>query len=160
MEDNQESLQPQSNDEIKKDVISEIQESLINRDQRRRIFPKAALVGLGAGLVASLFRMALAEGDVLRDGLIVWAQQFTGYGWIFPVLLSIVGAVLSVLIIRNLSPEASGSGIPHLEAVLLRLRLLNWKRVLPVKFIDGAIAIGSGLTLGREGPTVQMGGAV
>jgi CIC family chloride channel protein len=41
-----------------------------------------------------------------------------------------------------------------------RLRTLAWKRVLPTKFIAGAVGIGGGLTLGREGPTVQMGGAV
>ena len=58
------------------------------------------------------------------------------------------------------APEASGSGIPHLEAVLHRFRKLEWKRVLPVKFLGGIISIGSGMALGREGPTVQMGGAV
>ena len=49
---------------------------------------------------------------------------------------------------------------PILKAVLLRFRKLDWKKVLPVKFFGGIIAIGSGLALGREGPTVQMGGTV
>jgi CIC family chloride channel protein len=64
------------------------------------------------------------------------------------------------MLTRRYSPEASGSGIPHLEAVLRRFRKLDWKRVLPVKFFGGIIAIGSGMALGREGPTVQMGGAI
>jgi CIC family chloride channel protein len=81
-------------------------------------------------------------------------------GWIFPVLFTMLGAGISVAITRRYAPEASGSGIPHLEAVLHRFRKLEWKRVLPVKFFGGIIAIGSGLALGREGPTVQMGGAV
>ena len=63
-------------------------------------------------------------------------------------------------ITRRYAPEASGSGIPHLEAVLHRFRKLEWKRVLPVKFFGGILSIGSGMALGREGPTVQMGGAV
>ena len=71
-----------------------------------------------------------------------------------------LGAGISVDFTRRYAPEASGSGIPHLEAVLHRLRELEWKRVLPVKFLAGIIAIGSGLALGREGPTVQMGGSV
>lgn len=70
------------------------------------------------------------------------------------------GALIAVAITRHFAPEASGSGIPHLKAVLLRFRNLDWKRILPVKFLGGIIAIGSGLALGREGPTVQMGGAV
>ncbi|MCK7481089.1 MAG: chloride channel protein [Candidatus Moduliflexus flocculans] len=47
-----------------------------------------------------------------------------------------------------------------MEAVLHRFRSLDWKRVLPVKFFGGILAIGSGMALGREGPTVQMGGAI
>ena len=64
------------------------------------------------------------------------------------------------MMVRRFAPEASGSGIPHLEAVLHRLRSMNWIRVLPVKFIAGTLSLGGGLALGREGPTVQMGGAV
>jgi len=139
---------------------SEIQEYLSVRKQRRWIFPRAALVGAGAGTVALLFRAALTGADALRNSMITWAQNLPIMGWIFPVLFTLLGAGISVAITRRYAPEASGSGIPHLEAVLHRLRKLEWKRVLPVKFFGGIIAIGSGLALGREGPTVQMGGAI
>ena len=139
---------------------SEIQEFLDIRQQRRWIFPRAALVGVGAGLVALFFRAALTGADALRNGLIAWAQRMPAWGWIFPILFGAVGAGISVGITRRFAPEASGSGIPHLEAVLHRFRKLEWKRVLPVKFLGGIISIGSGMALGREGPTVQMGGAV
>jgi CIC family chloride channel protein len=141
-------------------VSSEIQEYLDIRQQRRWIFPRAALVGACAGLVALFFRIALTGADALRNGLIAWAQQMPAWGWLFPVLFTAFGAVISVALTRRYAPEASGSGIPHLEAVLHRIRKLEWKRVLPVKFFGGVLALGSGLTLGREGPTVQMGGAV
>ena len=139
---------------------SEIQEYLTARQQRRWIFPRAALVGLCAGITALLFRMALTGADALRNQLITWAQSLPALGWLFPTLLAALGAWISVAATRRYAPEASGSGIPHLEAVLHRFRDLNWKRVLPVKFLGGVVAIGSGLALGREGPTVQMGGAV
>ena len=147
-------------DETEESVRSEIQEYLDYRQQRRWIFPRAALVGAGAGITALLFRAALTGADLLRNGLLSWAHGMPALGWIFPVLFSMLGAGISVAMTRRYAPETSGSGIPHLEAVLLRFRRLEWKRVLPVKFVGGVIAIGSGMALGREGPTVQMGGAI
>lgn len=139
---------------------SEIQEYLSVRSQRRRLFPRAILVGLLAGLLAVAFRIALASGDNIRHALLTWAHQYPLFGWIFAILFGITGATLSVFLVRRLAPEAAGSGIPYLEAVLHRYRELNWRRVLGVKFPGGILALGSGLVLGREGPTVQMGGAV
>jgi CIC family chloride channel protein len=150
----------QNPDVTQNEVLSEIQEDLMIRHKRRRKFPRAALVGLGAGLVASFFRIVLSGLDSTRNGLIEWSHQFPLLGWIFPLAFGLAGAVLSVMLVRRFAPETSGSGIPHLEAVLHRLRALDWKRVLPVKFIAGALAIGGGLAMGREGPTVQMGGSV
>jgi chloride channel protein, CIC family len=155
--DNQQSLLP---DEKVDSVRSEIQEYLDISKQRRWIFPRAALVGACAGIIALFFRAALTGADVLRNSLLIWVHSLPMLGWIFPVLFTMLGAGVSVAITRRYAPEASGSGIPHLEAVLHRFRKLEWKRVLPVKFFGGIIAIGSGLALGREGPTVQMGGAV
>jgi CIC family chloride channel protein len=146
-----------NNDEA---VKSEVQEFLDTRQQRRLIFPRAALVGLCAGLVALAFRAALSSADTLRNSLIAWAQQKPGWGWIFPVAVGVAGALISVFLVRKFAPKASGSGIPQLEAVLHRMSTLEWKRILPVKFFGGIVAIGSGMALGREGPTVQMGGAI
>jgi len=142
------------------DTRSEIQEYLDIQQQRRWIFPRAALVGACTGVAALLFRMALTGADALRNSMISWAQTLPFMGWIFPVMLTLLGAGISVAITRRYAPEASGSGIPYLEAVLHRFRNLEWKRVLPIKFVGGILAIGSGMALGREGPTVQMGGAV
>jgi CIC family chloride channel protein len=141
-------------------VRSEIQEYLDIRQQRRWIFPRAALVGAAAGVMALLFRAALTGMDALRNRMIDWAHAFPAWGWIFPVMFTAIGTLVSIHLVRRYAPEASGSGISHLEAVLHRFRSLEWTRVLPVKFFGGILAIGSGLALGREGPTVQMGGAL
>jgi CIC family chloride channel protein len=139
---------------------SELAEYLDVSQQRRRLFPRAALVGLLAGLAAVAFRAMLAAGDALRNTLLGLAHGAPTWGWLLPVAFGIAGATLAVALVRRYAPETSGSGIPHLEAVLHRFRDLDWRRVLPVKLVGGAIAIGSGMALGREGPTVQMGGAV
>lgn len=141
-------------------VESEVQEFLFVRQQRRRIFPLAALVGFCAGILAILFRGALSGMDAVRNSLIAWSHQYPAYGWIFPILFSISGALLSFTLMSRFAPETKGSGIPHLKSVLLRLKDLEWARVLPVKFFGGIASIGSGLVMGREGPTVQLGGAV
>lgn len=139
---------------------SEIREYTAVNQQRRYVLPRAALVGLAAGLVATLFRLLLSGGDRLRNAIISWSHQFPEWGWLFPVLFSAGGAFISVLVVRRYSPDASGSGIPALKAVLQRFRSMRPLRLLPVKFAAGLFALSSGMVLGREGPTVQMGGAV
>jgi len=141
-------------------VESEVQEYLFLRQQRRRLFPLSALVGFCAGVLAILFRGALSGMDSLRAAMLAKAHEFPAFGWIFPILFSAAGALISYTLMKRYAPETKGSGIPYLKSVLLRFREIKWERVLPVKFFGGVLSIGSGLALGREGPTVQMGGAV
>jgi chloride channel protein, CIC family len=139
---------------------SEVEDYLEVSQQRHKLFPRAATVGVAAGAVAVLFRASLAAGDALRNGLVNWSHATPEFGWIFPVAFGAAGAAAAVCLVVSYAPETSGSGIPHLKAVLHRLRDLSWTRVLVVKMFSGVLAISSGLALGREGPTVQMGGAV
>jgi CIC family chloride channel protein len=139
---------------------SEIQEYLEVSHQQHKLFPRAALVGLCAGGIAVIFRAFLAGADNLRNTLIDWAHAMPLFGWIFPMLFSAAGAVIAAALVYRYAPETAGSGIPHLKGVLHRLRALMWGRVLIVKMVSGVLSIGGGLALGREGPTVQMGGAV
>jgi chloride channel protein, CIC family len=141
-------------------IDSEVQEYLSVQKQRRRLFPRAALVGVLSGGLAVAFRWALVGVEALRDSLITWAHRYPTWGWLLPTLFGAVGAGIAVRLISQVAPEAAGSGIPHLKAVVYRLRSMRWWRILPVKFVGGVLAIGGGLALGREGPTVQMGGAV
>jgi CIC family chloride channel protein len=127
-----------------------------NEVKRRHILPKALLVGLVAGLVASVFRLSLGFAEAHR---MMWVARLGPWGGAALALgLGAGGGALSLWLVRRFSPESSGSGIPHLKTVLLGGALPDWRRILPVKFIAGVIGIGGGLALGREGPTVQMGG--
>src|SRR5262245_3823999 len=139
---------------------SEIREYLQVSHRQHQLFPRAALVGVCAGIVAVTFRGLLAGADALRNMFVSWAHMVPVFGWVFPMAFSAAGATLGVALVYRYAPETSGSGIPHLKAVLHRLRDLVWFRVLVVKLLGGVLAIGGGLALGREGPTVHMGGAV
>ena len=57
-------------------------------------------------------------------------------------------------------PMISGSGIPQVEGILTRKLKMNWLRVLFYKFVGGLICLCAGLSIGREGPSVQMGACV
>jgi CIC family chloride channel protein len=143
------------------DITREIRDFDRRQERRRRVVPRAALVGLLAGLVASAFRIALESLDRARDALFQAAHGMPR-PWGLLLVLAVCGTAAggALWLVRRFAPETSGSGIPHLKAVLHRLRGMRWRRVLLVKFASGALGIGAGLALGREGPTVQMGGAV
>lgn len=124
--------------------------------KRRHILPKALVVGLVAGLLASAFRGLLQWVEHARVG---WLLRLpTGERVAAAMGVGMLGGAVGVWLVRRYAPEASGSGIPHLKAFILGRGALNWRRLLPVKFLAGAAGIGGGLALGREGPTIQMGG--
>jgi chloride channel protein, CIC family len=141
-------------------VRAQVRDYVYLQGQRRKLFPRAFLVGVLAGGMAVAFRWALEGGEILRSWLIAWARHTPPWGWLVPPLLGAIGAGLAVALVHRVAPEAAGSGIPHLKAVLYWFRTMRWQTILPVKFFGGVVGIGGGLALGREGPTVQMGGAV
>jgi len=141
-------------------VAGEVRDFLRTHEQRRRQLPRAIVVGILAGLLAVAFTRLLESADALRTTLILHART-AGGGWIVvPVLVGSLTGGVAVWLVRRFAPETSGSGIPHLKAVLHHLWTMRGWRIVGVKFAAGAIGIGGGFALGREGPTVQMGGAI
>ncbi len=127
---------------------------------RRRVLSlKGLCVGIFSGLIAVGFRLSLEAAEKFRETLISFSQTHTYY-LIIPALVFSGCIGLSLFMLFKIAPEASGSGIPHLKGYLKGFYQLRTWRILFVKFIGGVLGIGGGLALGREGPTVQMGGAV
>jgi len=125
---------------------------------RLRAIGFGTLVGLGAGVVVSLFRL-------LIEHLLSFMQ--VAYGWLghHPLWL-VPWAALMVLLavivghwVRQV-PMIKGSGIPQVEGQLAGDLDYAWWPVLWRKFVSGVMGIGSGLFLGREGPSIQLGGTV
>jgi len=73
----------------------------------------------------------------------------------------IMGTSLIVgLLLKKLSPNAAGSGIPELKAAYWKeVGYVPWRPVV-IKFIAGVLSLGGGTSLGREGPTVFIGGGI
>jgi chloride channel protein, CIC family len=125
--------------------------------KRRHILPKALVIGLVAGVISSGFREALQWSEIHR---IAWLHRLSPTeGLLAALTVGALGGGLGLWLVRRFAPETSGSGIPHVKSVVLGEEQLHWRRVLPVKFFGGLASIGSGLALGREGPTIQLGGA-
>lgn len=124
------------------------------------MFCWALLVGSLAGFVGAVFRILLVQIGRWREGVEAWAQPYSVLSWLLPITFSAVFVYIAILVVRTFAPEAGGSGVQEIEGALDEVRPIRWKRVLPVKFIGGLFSLGGGLVLGREGPTIQMGGNI
>lgn len=119
----------------------------------------AGACGLATGVLGAGFHLAVSTLRQWPD----WLVGTMGPGWLTIAAAAVVGAVgitLAYLLTRHVAPEASGSGVPEVEAALEGERSIRWRRVLPVKFVGGVLALSSGLVGGREGPTIHMGASV
>ena len=119
----------------------------------------AVLAGVVIGVVGGAFRWCLNQAERLRLDMVDWAHGLAGPNWLIPIAAAALGATLASLIVKWM-PLAAGSGIQHVEAVYWGEARPPLIKLVPAKFVGGVLGIGSGLVLGREGPTVHMGAAV
>ena len=117
----------------------------------------ALLIGIIVGLVGAIFRIILSYIEIFRVNLYENAGNSGFMSWLWPILFAITGISIALYLVRKFAPEASGSGVQEIEGALDGLRPMRWKKVLPIKFIASLFSLGSGLLLGREGPTIQLG---
>jgi chloride channel protein, CIC family len=125
---------------------------LLLGSKRLAIF-EACVIGLVSGLAAVLLKQGI---DWLGGWRIDLSNQFS---WTLP-LVGLGGGCLTGLLIERLAPEAAGSGIPQVKAALANFPIPLNLRVAIVKLVSVTLALGAGLSLGRQGPTVQIGAAL
>ena len=118
---------------------------------------KSLLVGMFAGGIAVIYRIILTNSEDIS--LIVY--RFIRHNLIYiPLALAVLclaGYFVGCLVAKD--KMISGSGIPQIEGILRGYfdQRRRWFVTLLYKFLGGAIAIGAGLSLGREGPSIQLG---
>lgn len=128
--------------------------NFINRSILVSVF-HGILVGIFAGLIVVLFRLGI--GEIFNWVQIIYKQAhtqpmyLTGIAFVSLAMTWFIGQLIKS------DPDIKGSGIPQVEAELKGLMHQDWWSVLWKKFLGGVLSIGSGLMLGREGPSIQLG---
>lgn len=129
---------------------------ITNTETRKvKLILKALFVGVITSIIVTLYRFVLAYGE--KFAFYIYDFQKSNK-WTIPlwfILLSIIGYIVGKLVEKE--PFISGSGIPQVKGVMdgyLENRPIS---IIINKFIGGTLSIISGLSLGREGPSVQLG---
>lgn len=126
-----------------------------------------ALVGLGAGVGAVVFRELIVGMTTLFTGSADYSAaghvanpHLPGLGIWFVVLAPVVGGLVYGPLIARFAREAKGHGVPEVMLAVSENGGRIRPRVAAVKALASAICIGSGGSVGREGPIVQIGSAL
>lgn len=122
---------------------------------RSKIILQAVMVGLISGLLVVFFKVSINK---LFEFIQNFISQFdlSHKLLIFPLITTLGGLISGVLVFK-FAPETKGSGIPFVKMVMARMGNITRIRTIVVKFLAGVAGIGTGLSLGREGPSVQLG---
>ncbi len=116
---------------------------------------KGIIVGVIAGLLVVLYRLGIGYGT---------QKALEGYAYLkgnfVYIVIASVAAILIGYIVHKLvewEPFAKGSGIPQVEGIVLLGMKMKWYSVLLVRFVAGIATSFFGVSMGREGPSIQVG---
>ena len=141
------------------------QDIIVDRFSRRfqaNLVMEGVLVGAAVGVVITCYRFVLSHMEAFLRSVIVGSVNkmlgpFLG-ALLVAAAFCAIGYVVSKVV--DWEKDTAGSGIPQIDAEVMGRLDMNWYRVLGAKFLEGSLVAASGLSMGREGPSVQLGGMV
>ena len=117
---------------------------------------ESLLIGVITGIVITLFRFSIGNIERMVKTIFQYLKSYNIlYLFALIPLFAIFGIIMGTIVSRY--PMVRGGGVAQIEGVFIKkLKLSAWPE-LPLKFIGGVMDIGLGLSMGREGPSVQIG---
>lgn len=135
---------------------SKVYRALSSLDKMKwRVVSKGLLSGVVAGLLVVIYRLGIEFGTETAMSIYAYIKIHSVLIIPWIILIAVVGFFIAWLI--KLEPMAAGSGIPQVKGLLLYGLRIRWYTVLVVRFIAGILSSFFGLSLGREGPSIQIG---
>ncbi|MDR0910184.1 MAG: ClC family H(+)/Cl(-) exchange transporter [Spirochaetaceae bacterium] len=122
---------------------------------------ESIVIGVLTGFVVAAFRHIISLSNGLRTSFYENFLKKSSPWWIVLFVFALIALGLFLGWAAKVRPMIRGSGIPQVKGVLQKKMVFNkWRTELPLKFIAGILGLGAGLSLGREGPSIQIGAYV
>lgn len=119
---------------------------------------RSIIIGIIVGSVVSLYRVLLTASENLSFGSYDFLRENLVYVPLAVIALVVLAYMVGLMVKNN--SMISGSGIPQIKGTIRGYFKNRWLSTLILKFVGGIISIFAGLSLGREGPSIQLGGCV
>jgi H+/Cl- antiporter ClcA len=138
--------------------INHYQPAIAIHSKKMLLVGKSILIGAAAGIVVVLYRLLLMEAEKLSKSAYTY---FAGHLNLIPVMFLVLGILGYIIgLLAQKYRAIGGSGIPQVKGIISGQYHAPWLSTLLTKFFGGAVSILAGLSLGREGPSIQLGACV
>ena len=141
-----------------KDILHELRDinSLKSRRNNVVLIFLCFVVGIFSGIIVGSYTLILKKMTIFRE----FFTTNLGFPKIIIGITVFILLGLAIQFMLSKYPLISGSGIPQVSGLLTKKVKFKWLGELITKFVGGILAIGAGMSMGREGPSVHLGALV